>query len=97
MKSIQGFRGEGAALGSADGEVVGKESRLMKEHDEQIRRRKIEKSMEAETCSGKSSRSDSGDEEEDETGKLITIALKLPNKSVKKQFKTSYKVKVSKI
>ena len=33
-------------------------------------------------------------DEEDEEGTVITIALKLPTQSAKKQFKTSYKVKV---
>ena len=95
MKAIRGFQGEGAAVGPNDGWDVDGKSRLLKEHDKQIRRRKLEESVDLATHLARSSQSDSETEEENEEGKLITIALKLPNKLVKKQFKTSYKVKVN--
>ena len=69
----------------------------LREHDEQVRRRRTEQSKESAHSASRVTRtgqSDSEDEEENEEGKLITIALRLPNMSVQKQFKTSYKVKV---
>ena len=93
MKSIRGFHGEGFAVGSSSERENGRDgSRLVLEHDEHIRRRRVEQSNEASSHVTRTDQSDS--EEEDEGGRLITIALKLPNKSVRKQFKTSYKVKV---
>lgn len=97
MKAIRGFQGEGAAVGLSDEWDVDEKSRLLREHDEQIRRRQLEQNMDLATHVARSSQSDSETEEENEEGKLITIALKLPNKLVKKRFKTSYKVKVNKM
>lgn len=89
MKFIRGFQGEGSMVGSRSDVGRGEESRLLKEHDRLVRRR-VE---ESEGMGGEVI----GDEESDsenEEGKVITIALRLPTQSVKKQFKTSYKVKV---
>lgn len=101
MKMIRGFRGEGAVVGLA-GEMVTVDtgaSRLVREHNEQIRRRRDEQSKEsASHVTSQTDQSDSEYEgEENEEGKMITIALKLPSKSVKKQFRTSYHVKVGDI
>ena len=95
MKSIRGFHGEGSVTGScSEGTTGGGMSRLMGEHDEVIRRRNIEQSREGASHVTRTSQSDSESEEEDEDGRLITIALKLPSKSVHKQFRTSYRIKV---
>ena len=95
MKSIRSFHGEGSVVGScSEGATGGGSSRLMGEHDEVIRRRNIEQSRERESHVTETNQSDSESEEENEGGRLITIALKLPSKSVHKQFRTSYKIKV---
>ena len=96
MKSIRGFHGEGSVVGScSEGATGGGSSRLMGEHDEVIRRRNVEQSREgARSHVIGTNQSDSEGEEENEEGRLITIALKLPSKSVHKQFRTSYKIKV---
>lgn len=97
MKAIRGFQGEGVTVGASDEWGVDGDSRLLREHDEQMRRRKIKQSMDSASHLARSNQSDSETEEENEEGKLITVALKLPNKLVKKQFKTSHKVKVNNI
>ena len=97
MKSIRGFQGEGSVIGSCSEGGAGGASRLTREHDEVIRRRKVELSREEASHVTMTNQSDSESEEENEEGKLITIAVKLPSKSVQKQFRTSYKIKVSEI
>lgn len=93
MKSIRGFHGEGFAVGSSSELDNGREgSRLVREHNEHIRRKRVEQNQLSPSHVTTTDQSDS--EEEDEEGKLITVAVKLPNKSVRKQFKTSYRVKV---
>ena len=95
MKLIRGFRGEGFVVGSNGEADAGHASKLVGEHDEVIRRRKVDQSKEAShVIKVNQSESDLETEEENEEGRLITIALKLPNKSVHKQFRTSYKIKV---
>ncbi len=96
MKSIRSFHGEGSVVGSSsEGATGGDMSRLMGEHDEVIRRRNIEQRREGESRVTGTNQSDSESEEENEEGRLITVVLKLPSKSVHKQFRTSYKIKVS--
>lgn len=98
MKLIRGFQGEGSVVGSCSERTTGGGmSRLMGEHDEVIRRRNVEQSREAANHVTRTNQSDSESEEENEEGRLITIALKLPSKSVHKQFRTTYKIKVSEI
>jgi hypothetical protein len=93
MKSIRGFRGEGSVVGSSS--TGGETSRLMGEHDQVIRRRNVEQRREGASHVTGTNQSDSESEEENEEGRLITVVLKLPSKSVQKQFRTSYKIKVS--
>ena len=98
MKSIRGFQGEGSAVGSSRSKVAnGGGSRLLSEHDELVGRKNEQSESELRSHVITTDQSDSESDQEDEEGKLITIALKLPNQSVKKQFKTSYKIKVREV
>ena len=95
LKSIRGFQGEGSVVGSCSEGTNDRSSRLMGEHDEVIRRRKMEERRGAASDVTGINQSDSESEEENKEGRLITIALKLPSKSVHKQFRTSHRIKVS--
>ena len=93
MKLTRGFHGEGSVVGfCSEGKTGGGMSRLMEEHDEVIRRRNVEQSTNHVV---RTDQSDSESEEENGEGRLITIAVKLPSKSVHKQFRTTHKIKAS--